>query len=1001
MNSYALIPFLAAIAYIPLLIILVLGRPWQRQHWFFFLYIIPAFLWSCVDFVLRSSFFAIDPIPLVQVILCLAIWMGVQAHYFLRYFYQPDYKMPLAYILLISAIALAVLGYIPRGVEVISVGIVDVDYSVWLFLLASLLIALVSRDIYLLIQKSKTSVDPIERNQLRYLFSAGMVAMVFLIANFTPIGASYPLGHLGNFFAACILTYAIVAHQLLDIMVTLRRVLSWIWLALVAALAYFSLLFLAHFVFDLEFASTLTWVIAIIGVLTAVLVYWLSDVSRRKIEEILTGERYAYRQKLARFSYEASNITNLEVFGSQMVPLLCQSTRSHRGWLLLPWFEGGDFMTRFSYPSEKANPPPPLRLRQDNPLLGWLERKACRLSQRELDIFPEFGALWQEEKESIQSAQVGMFFPVMNEGRLVAVLALGKKRRDEFYTLEDLDLVESTLNRVAAPMQKEHLREQLMRREEELVVLNRLVAIITSSVNIKEIFEGFLGELKKITEVDWATIALADGDELYFLALSSVTPSPWQAEERIPLSGTGTEWVIKEQRGLYEPNLVKQRRFWTGEKHIKQGIHSILYLPLIAAGKGIGALVIGSRRPQAYNPKQIQLLEQLALQITAPIENSQLYIQTRDRARVDELTGLFNRRHFEERLKEEITRHARYGGTFSLLMLDLDFFKTYNDIYGHPAGDQLLSQIGRLIKNAIRSTDQAFRYGGDEFTALLPQTDTDSAYNVAERVRQQIALEMVEKAIGVTCSIGLANYPVDGIMPVDLVTVADTALYHAKHSGGNQCYRPTKVSVPAAADITEVIRSTSLAAIYALTAAVDAKDHYTYTHSHKIRSYAVALAEAIGLPLDAISRISAASLLHDIGKIGVPDYILTKKEPLTAAEWEEMKAHPRLGANIIANVSSLMPLVSIVLYHHENYDGSGYPEGLKGEAIPLEARILAVADAFTAMTSIRPYQPPLSYEEAVGELKRRAGSQFDPKLVPVFIDVVVSMVLKKETTETR
>jgi diguanylate cyclase (GGDEF)-like protein/putative nucleotidyltransferase with HDIG domain len=610
------------------------------------------------------------------------------------------------------------------------------------------------------------------------------------------------------------------------------------------------------------------------------------------------------------------------------------------------------------------------------------------LPERNLSIFPEFQSIWQEEREGIQSAKVEMFVPVINRGELVAVLALGDKQDRKPYMVEDIDMVESVVNRVAASMEKEYFNEQLREQDKELTLINRLTAIITSSISIEEIFERFAEELKKVVDVDWATVALVDGNELCFSALSSTVGSAWQEGQRVPLKGTGTESVFRDKKSLYEADLAQYHRFWTGEHHLKRGILSILYLPLIIKDDCIGSLIIGSRRPNAYSPKQIRLLEQLALQIATPVENAQLYAKAARRARIDELTGLFNRRHFEERLKEEIARHSRYGDAFSLFLLDLDNFKAYNDMYGHPSGDRLLNQMGGIVRGSIRSADQAFRYGGDEFVVILPQTNVNDAHTVAERVREQIASEMESKDIAVTCSIGLASYPSDGIMPGELVTAADTALYYAKHTGGNRVYLSSRILSEPLAESGTYARGSGLSAVYALAAAVDAKDPYTYDHSRKVSAYAVALAEAIGLSPDEVSRVSAAALLHDIGKVGISDKILGKKGKLDAEDWEQIKTHPRLGANIVGNVPNLGPCMGGILYHHERWDGRGYPEGLAGEAIPLEARILAIADAFAAMTSARPYRDAFCDEKVLKELKRNAGKQFDPKLAEVFIAII-------------
>jgi diguanylate cyclase (GGDEF)-like protein/putative nucleotidyltransferase with HDIG domain len=426
----------------------------------------------------------------------------------------------------------------------------------------------------------------------------------------------------------------------------------------------------------------------------------------------------------------------------------------------------------------------------------------------------------------------------------------------------------------------------------------------------------------------------------------------------------------------------------TGEQYLKEGIRSVVYLPLSIKDQVIGSLILASLKPNAYSHRQIRLLEQVASQIATPIEIGQLYAQAEQRSRIDELTGLFNRRHFEERLKEEIGRHSRYGNVFSLLLLDLDNFKTYNDIYGHPAGDILLTQIGRIIKSSVRSADQAFRYGGDEFAVILPEAAMDDAHVVAERVRAQIAKEMEDKESAVTCSIGVAIYPADGMISGELVTVADTALYYAKRTGGNRVYLSSRILSEPVDDGGTYARHNGLSAIYALVSTVEAKDPYTYGHSRKVSTYAVALAEAIRLPPEEVSRVGTAALLHDIGKIGVPDQVLNKKEELNEEDWEAIKSHPRLGATIVGNIPNLAPCVSIILHHHERWDGTGYPEGLKGEQISVQARILAIADSFEAMSSARPHRPALSLEEAVKEVRQGAGLQFDPKLVEVFIGIV-------------
>ena len=385
------------------------------------------------------------------------------------------------------------------------------------------------------------------------------------------------------------------------------------------------------------------------------------------------------------------------------------------------------------------------------------------------------------------------------------------------------------------------------------------------------------------------------------------------------------------------------------------------------------------------------LLEQLAFQIAMPVENALLYAKAEEEARVDELTGLLNRRSLDEMVSSEINRHSRYGGLFSITIIDLDSFKAFNDNYGHLAGDKLLKQVGGVIKGAIRNADQAFRFGGDEFCILLPQTAIDAANRVSERVRKQIALKVKGGDIPITASLGLASWPADGLSPNQTIEAADAALYHAKRGGGNRSHCASGTLLPLD-DITTGHRSTEddgvLSTIYALAATADSRGHYAKDHSKRVSKYALALGKALNLTPQEISRLETCALLHDIGKIGISDEILNKPGELTAKEWAIVKTHPHLGATIASRASKLAPCIPGILYHHERWGGSGYPSGLKGEDIPLEARILSVVDAFVAMTSERAYSDALSQDNALEELKRCAGTQFDPPLVEVFSSVV-------------
>ena len=245
-------------------------------------------------------------------------------------------------------------------------------------------------------------------------------------------------------------------------------------------------------------------------------------------------------------------------------------------------------------------------------------------------------------------------------------------------------------------------------------------------------------------------------------------------------------------------------------------------------------------------------------------------------------------------------------------------------------------------------------------------------------------------------SLGVASWPLDGVMKEDIIARADAALYREKQTGRNLTCMSTELNKSETPFIGVEMesRSRALSIVYALAATVDAKDHYTYGHSKKVSDYAVSIAEAMELSPNRIATIRAAGLLHDIGKVGIPDSILKKKEPLTDEEWGYIKAHPKVGVEILRHVSDLSPCLPAILHHHERYDGAGYPSGLKGEEIPLEARILAVVDAYEAITSQRSYRVQPTAPEAFGELPRCSGGQFDPEIVKIFCKIMEPVAAK-------
>ncbi len=994
MNTHVVIPSVACVAYLPLLAVLFANRPWGDKQKLLVAFLVPAFLWSLTDLFARSDYLVAHKTFLAQVVICVAIWAIVQYHYFVTSYFRSRYRLPrlpLAYLFVITTVALSLFGVIPREVVLTAEGL-TVHYGVPLLIIAGLMAtALGGRDAWALLKQHRRSKDTVERNQTAYLITTIGIFIFFMMLSFVPSGGSFPWAHIGNLLTAGLLSYAVVAHRLVDIGVVMRRALVLVLLYGAGICGALLVLILLRVIFGLKYDSTTAGMVIAVGVpIVFVLNNVVRDLLQRKVEAAFVGNRYEARRQLSDFVERIYDVPTLEHFGRQLVSLLAGSVDATAVYLLLPGDQGRDFVVHFSYPlSDGLEHSKPV-IKSESPVLTWLRREGQMLPSRYLSICPEFQALWKQERDELRMAGIELFLPLMNRGELVAVLAIGSRVGGKPYSVEELGLVRTVAGKVAASMEKQYLYEQLQKQDRQLALLNRLSRVVTSSLDMRDVFQGVARELKKVVPLDHAAVALVDGDKVRLQAVFGQVSATDLAEMSHPVAGTATEWIIRHRRGVYQSDLQSRRMYWPDEHYLREGLRSIVHVPLIARDQVIGTLMVANTRPNMYGKEDIRLLEQVARQIATPLENMTLYARAEQRSRIDELTGLFNRRHFEERLKEEISRHSRQDSVFSLLMMDLDSFKAYNDMYGHPSGDKLLKLVSSLVGASIRESDQAFRYGGDEFAVILPHTSVEEAFVVAERVRTSVVKEMEVNQSGVTISIGLACYPADGVMSGELVATADTALYYAKNTGGNRTYVSSKIfsESESGGEPKNNHRGSGLSAVYALAAAVDAKDHYTYGHSRKVNTYAVVLAESLGLPSDEVSRISTSALLHDIGKIGVPDRILNKKGELDADEWEAIKSHPRLGANIVGNVPDLAPCVSAILYHHERWDGKGYPEGLQGKAIPLAARILSIADAFAAMASARPYRDALPDEEALQRLREGAGTQFDPDLVAVFAEEV-------------
>ena len=388
----------------------------------------------------------------------------------------------------------------------------------------------------------------------------------------------------------------------------------------------------------------------------------------------------------------------------------------------------------------------------------------------------------------------------------------------------------------------------------------------------------------------------------------------------------------------------------------------------------------------------LQLLEIFATVTASALENARYVSGLEVRAISDGLTGLFNHRHFQETLAREVDRAVRYDLEFSLFMMDLDLFKNVNDRLGHPRGDEALRAVADVLRANARTTDFVARYGGEEFVMILPGTPVKRAASVAERIAQgvrDIVIDVPEPP-RLSISIGMADFPACGSDRESIIAAADAALLFAKRSGRDMVADFSSVSLveldqSALDGLAFRLEKADIETLEALAAAIDTRDVFSGAHTHGVAETALQVADSLGLDDQQRNLLRMASLVYDIGKVGIPVEVLNRRGELTAEEKVAIRNHPEVGKRLLESTIRLSALLPVVLHHHERWDGGGYPHGLKGTAIPLAARVIAICDSWHAMMSERPYRGALSSDEAVAELRAGAGAQFDPQIVDAFV----------------
>jgi len=607
--------------------------------------------------------------------------------------------------------------------------------------------------------------------------------------------------------------------------------------------------------------------------------------------------------------------------------------------------------------------------------------------------------------------------PIFMYGRAVGVMAALNYEREFVYEQRDLDVMKTAAGQVAVAMENARLFAEEQRRSKYLEFLNNISKTAISSQEPEAMMAEIVSEIQKNFRFDHIGIGILDYATKDIEIKAEAGTTEKALGRRVPL-GVG---ILGRVARTGEASLVQNTE--TGRLlGILPESKSVLCVPIAYGETLLGVLNVESRRENAFAPQEVLILRTLADLLATALHNAFIFQKMQQQSITDGLTGIKTRRFFNEALQSEWKRASRSGRPFSVVLIDLDKFKGVNDTMGHLEGDLVLARIGRILEQKSRSSNVVARYGGDEFVILMPETGVDQAQILSERLRLWIATDTMLNERQITGSFGVATFPNHGATAEDVLRVADVGMYTAKRSGGNRVCTPDDMGQSESAainryavqahldaflqreelgpDHVEDLVSTLerlhssmreggtdavMEAIRTLNQAAEARDLAGAGHGEVVAQHAEAIGRELGIQPDELLDLIQAARLHDVGKILVPESILNKEQKLTREEWNIIREHPVLGARILEIIPGSSRICSFVRHHHERVDGTGYPDKLRGEDIPLGSRIIAAVEAYVHITQDRPYALKRSPSQAFAELEKLSGTQFDGMVVRTFL----------------
>jgi len=522
-------------------------------------------------------------------------------------------------------------------------------------------------------------------------------------------------------------------------------------------------------------------------------------------------------------------------------------------------------------------------------------------------------------------------------------------------------------------------------------LINGFTMKIANTLDLNYISQELMDAVTEISSNKRNYLFLKDDDKNAF-SFTLASQKLDRVNFKIAKNHSFIQWFEQSSDLIYGKDLETHPFFkamWSKDIGLLNEILFEVAIPLKTNNKLIGFILLCHKDVRSINEiKHLEQVSMVCITASLAIMNALMYDKAKVEAATDSLTNTFNHRYFMDQLTSSTLACKQ---TMALAMIGIDMFTVYNDIYGSYSGDSALITVANRIKQVCGNQAIVSRYGGDIFALIIPNLDTKLAYDLCEKIRVQIEKNTVgteeEPTRNITVSCGLCVYPSMANNDKNLLKNAGLAMVSAKHSGRNKTVIFNNM-IADNPDITASFDENQWATIYALTATIDAKDHFTFGHSQRVAKYATAIAGAMGASASDIELIRQASLLHDIGKIGIAEAVLTKTTRLTQDEYDTMKRHVDLSVTIIKYLPSFNKVIPSVIGHHERFDGTGYPRQLIGENIPFGARCIAIADAFDAITSDRHYKANMTVEFALQELLKNSGTQFDPQMAKTFIHLI-------------